>query len=167
MDSGKDFKVIGVELSKEAVEDANANALANGLCPPRYIASCSAAEAGIEGMLDAASKEYESVRSVESPNSGVVAVVDPPRTGLHPNVCRALRAQNAVTRVVFVSCNPKGLALRNDYVVRKGTLAHNAKVLCAHKGKGRPFILTAAVPVDIFPHTPHTELVCVFERENP
>lgn len=50
--------------------------------------------------------------------SHVVAVVDPPRAGLHRNVLRALLACPALKRLVFVSCNPDTLVL-------------NAGLLCA------------------------------------
>jgi tRNA (Uracil-5-)-methyltransferase len=47
----------------------------------------------------------------------VVAVVDPPRAGLHRTVLRALLGCAAIKRLVYVSCNPDSLAL-------------NAAVLC-------------------------------------
>ena len=36
----------------------------------------------------------------------VVAIVDPPRSGLHPSVIRTLRATARIQRIVYVSCNP-------------------------------------------------------------
>lgn len=48
----------------------------------------------------------------------IVAVVDPPRAGLHRSVLRALLACAALKRLVFVSCNPDTLVL-------------NAGLLCA------------------------------------
>lgn len=57
--------------------------------------------------------------------------------------------------------------LRNDYVVRGGMLADHARVLCdrrAGRGGGEPFRLVSAQPVDMFPHTPHCELVLRFDR---
>lgn len=43
--------------------------------------------------------------------SHLVAVVDPPRAGLHRNVLRALLACKELKRLVFVSCNPDSLVL--------------------------------------------------------
>ena len=83
-----------------------------------------------------------------------VAVLDPPRTGLSPSVCRALRASSAVGGVVFVSCNPHGHTLRRDFVLRGGNLAANARILCA-RGPTPPFRLCAAVPVDVSRHHPN------------
>jgi hypothetical protein len=54
----------------------------------------------------------------------VVAVVDPPRAGLHKDVLLALLACPAIKRLVFVSCNPDSLVL-------------NSKLLC---GRYRPDI---------------------------
>ena len=94
----------------------------------------------------------------------ITAVLDPPRTGLAPSVCKALRAESAIDRIVFVSCNPHGHTLRHDYVVKGGSLAANTKILCKSGGRSAPFILSRAIPVDLFPHTPHVELCLCFER---
>ena len=83
-----------------------------------------------------------------------VAVLAPPRTGLSPSVCRALRASEAVGGVVFVSCNPHGHTLRRDFVLRGGNLAANARILCA-RGPTAPFRLCAAVPVDVSGRQPN------------
>ena len=85
----------------------------------------------------------------------LVAVVDPPRGGLHHSVVRALRACSLVRRIVYVSCNPKG------------SLIENGTALCGPKSKtlkGQPFQPVRATPVDLFPHTAHCEMVMVFER---
>jgi 23S rRNA (uracil1939-C5)-methyltransferase len=73
-----------------------------------------------------------------------VVVVDPPRAGLHPEVPAALAALGA-RRVVYVSCNPRqavGDLLRLE---------------------GLGWETVGARPLDLFPHTPHTE--CVFTLE--
>jgi hypothetical protein len=57
----------------------------------------------------------------------ITVVLDPPRTGLAPSVCKALRAESAIDRIVFVSCNPHGHTLRHDYVVKGGSLAANTR----------------------------------------
>jgi hypothetical protein len=40
----------------------------------------------------------------------VVAIVDPPRAGLHKKVLAALRGCGAIRRLVYVACNPASLA---------------------------------------------------------
>jgi 23S rRNA (uracil1939-C5)-methyltransferase len=74
-----------------------------------------------------------------------VVVADPPRAGFHPKALRSL-AQLAAQRIVYVSCNP-------------ATLARDLQTLC-----GAGYRLTAVQPVDMFPHTPHIEVVVRLER---
>lgn len=95
-----------------------------------------------------ASREYE--------YDDVVAVVDPPRAGLHKNVLHALRAETRLRRLVYVSCNPDSMAL-------------NCADLCTPQGPrgdsgGAPFRPVKAMAVDLFPHTPHCEAVLLLER---
>ena len=88
-------------------------------------------------------------------SGNLVAIVDPPRGGLHGSVLKALRSCQLIRRVVYVSCNPKG------------SFIDNAVTLCAPTSKaikGKPFVPVRANPFDLFPHTPHTELLCIFER---
>ena len=179
-------RLVGVELDAGAVKDAVANAAANGITSgahflasraehamkcvvnlattedPAALASqieqASAAIAGGgQGNLDSLAAP-EGVASSEGPSRRIVALLDPPRAGLHKAVLLALRQCKAVDRLVYVSCNPTG------------SFVADAAALCAVGGgyhsrrPGHPFQLVKAVPVDLFPHTPHTELVAVFER---
>lgn len=158
-DSGVEMRVVGIESNSSAAADAIANAKANGLTSSKYEVMCARAEDGIEQVL------RHAVVDADAPQRAV-AVVDPPRTGMSPSVCRALRAAPGISTIVFVSCNPHGHTLRHDFVVKGGSLAANAKVLCAAKRDGPPaFRLRSCVPVDMFPHTPHCELVLCFQRE--
>jgi len=74
-----------------------------------------------------------------------VVVADPPRAGFHPKALRSLVALGA-QRVVYVSCNP-------------ATLARDLATLCA-----AGYRITAVQPLDMFPHTPHIEVVVRIER---
>jgi len=105
--------------------------------------SCYIADLERSRLQDVAARDGGAVRG-----AAAVAVLDPPRTGLSPSVCRALRASDAVGGIVFVSCNPHGHTLRRDFVLRGGNLAANARILCA-RGSTPPFRLCAAVPVDV------------------
>ena len=108
----------------------------------------------------------DSVLASKKASENAVAILDPPRTGMAPSVCKALRSANGVDRVVFVSCNPHGHTLRHDYVVKGGSLAANIKTLTGPRGRGAPFTLVRAVPIDMFAHTPHVELCLLLERSS-
>ncbi len=73
-----------------------------------------------------------------------VAVVDPPRAGLPPEVISAISAARP-RAIAYVSCDP-------------ATLARDAKLLGASG-----MTLTSATPVDLFPQTYHVETVAIFE----
>lgn len=73
-------KVTGIEMNGPAVEDAKANAELNGVGNTTFI--CSKAEAVLASIL----KQQEAQRS------NLVAVVDPPRAGLHKDCLRYAHA---------------------------------------------------------------------------
>ena len=160
--------VVGIERDADAVDDANQNAAANGLHPPRYMALAGTVEDLVQRCI--AERVEESSRRAAAADDHdrsagpIVAVLDPPRTGVAPGVCKALRAAKEISKVVFVSCNPHGHTLRRDYVVKGGSLGNNLRVLCGERGRGVPFKVARIVPVDLFPHTPHVELVVLAVR---
>lgn len=67
----------------------------------------------------------------------------------------AIRSASAIKRLVYVSCNPNS-AKRNFIELARPE---------SKQYKGEPFYPKSAVAVDMFPHTTHTELVILFERE--
>ncbi|XP_069469114.1 tRNA (uracil-5-)-methyltransferase homolog B isoform X2 [Ambystoma mexicanum] len=87
----------------------------------------------------------------------LTAVVNPSRSGLHYHVTRAIRNCRRIQSLVYVSCKPEGEAQRNFLEL---CCPPNAQ----KKLLGEPFKLERAVPVDMFPHTNHCELVLLFER---
>ncbi|HTK60084.1 MAG TPA: 23S rRNA (uracil(1939)-C(5))-methyltransferase RlmD [Candidatus Baltobacteraceae bacterium] len=116
---------LGVELDAPAIEQAKLTAEENGIANVRYLA-------------EAAEKlSWEA----EAPD---VVIVDPPRSGLHPEVRRTLLAKRP-ERIVYVSCNFR-------------TLATDLKDLL------RAYAAEPAVAVDLFPHTPHIETLVHLTR---
>ena len=73
-----------------------------------------------------------------------VCIVDPPRAGLHPRVPAALAALGP-RRIVYVSCNPAS-AVRD--AVQFDAVGYRVR---------------RAFPIDLFPHTPHLEVVLTLE----
>ncbi|TYZ59840.1 hypothetical protein PybrP1_005476 [[Pythium] brassicae (nom. inval.)] len=142
-------KVVGIELCRAATDDAAANAARNGVTNASFVNA--RAEDVMKDLLRAKRSDAEQAQQLER----VVAIVDPPRAGLHFQVLRALRGCRPVERVVYVSCNPTG------------SLIQDAMVLCGPTTKtlvGDAFEPVHAIPVDMFPHTPHCEMIIVFER---
>jgi 23S rRNA (uracil1939-C5)-methyltransferase len=82
---------------------------------------------------------------LEEAGSPDVVVVDPPRAGLSKKIIRRVIECEA-RRIVYVSCNPTTLAPNAAQLVEAG------------------YRLRRVTPVDMFPHTPHTECVAVLDR---
>jgi len=136
-------KVIGLEISESAVADAKKNATLNNITNIDFV--CGKAEDTLGPQI---AKHI-------SAGTETIAIVDPPRGGLHSKVLRALLKCKAIDRLVYISCNPK-------------TLADNAVLLCKPPSKATdratPFKPVKGVAVDMFPHTNHCEMIMLFER---
>lgn len=132
-------RVIGVELVAVAIEDAKKNAVGNGLEE-----KCSYMCARVEDALPAILSEHSTQK--------LTVVLDPPRAGCANSVIAAVRRCAAVQRVVFVACEA-ALSVPNMTSLVRDDL------------EGKPFKLTRCQPVDLFPHTPHCELVLQFDRQ--
>ena len=86
--------VTGVEIVKQAVEDARANAERNGIKNAEFFASDAAAAVP---RLIAEGKHLD------------VVILDPPRAGSDENTLNAVLTA-CPERIVYVSCNPATLA---------------------------------------------------------
>ena len=114
-------KVIGVEVVPQAVEDAKANALRNGITNAEFIC----------GDAGSAALELER-RGIKAD----VVVVDPPRKGLNADAIEAL-SRFAPKRIVYVSCDPATLARDVALLKEKGFMLKTATAAdlfprCAH-----------------------------------
>ena len=93
--SAQAAKVIGIEYVPEAIEDAKANAAANGITNCSFFAG---------DMKDILTDSF-----IAEQGRPDVMIVDPPRAGMHPDVVATiLRAEPG--RIVYVSCNPASQA---------------------------------------------------------
>jgi 23S rRNA (uracil1939-C5)-methyltransferase len=86
----------------------------------------------------------DAARALSDAGAFDLAVVDPPRAGMTPDVLRALVRAHA-RRICYVSCDA-------------ATLARDARALT-----DAGYRLVAATPIDLFPQTWHVETVAVFE----
>jgi tRNA (uracil-5-)-methyltransferase len=134
-------QVVGIEMVPSAIEDARRNAERNGVTNATWVVG------KVEDTL------RDELRKLP-PKARAVAIVDPPRPGLHGDVLRNLRNRADLSELVYVACNPN-------------TVAAAMKALCgpiSNKFSALPFHPVRAVAVDMFPGTPHCEFVVHFRR---
>ncbi|KAJ0970495.1 hypothetical protein J5N97_023372 [Dioscorea zingiberensis] len=110
----------------------------------------------------------------------VVAIVDPPRVGLHPIVIKTVRTHPGLRRLVYISCNPESLVAnaielctptadkpekaKGNRRWRSMSNAGLARQRAKSMPNSEPFRPVRAVAVDLFPHTQHCEMVMLLER---
>jgi 23S rRNA (uracil1939-C5)-methyltransferase len=118
-------KVIGLEYVAAAIEDAKANSKFNNINNTEFFAG---------DMKDLLTEAFLSQHGRPD-----VVITDPPRAGMHEDVCKML-LKGLPKRIVYVSCNP-------------ATQARDLKIL------SEKYTINAVQPVDMFPHTVHVENV--------
>jgi 23S rRNA (uracil1939-C5)-methyltransferase len=102
--------------------------------------------AGVRALAFAHASAEEFVRDRwPSRNAVDLVVANPPRTGMSGDVARGL-GERAAGRLVLVSCDPP-------------TLGRDVGILV-----GSGYRLRRAIPVDLFPQTPHVETVALLQR---
>jgi 23S rRNA (uracil-5-)-methyltransferase RumA len=127
-------EVAGFEVVSTAVEDAARNAIINEIYNARFFHADLSTR-----YFTAQGKRLQ--RQIPPPD---VIVTDPPRAGMHPKLVEEIIALGP-RRVVYVSCNP-------------ATQVRDVRLLC-----DGGYRLNTIQPVDMFPHTPHIENLCVLE----
>ena len=75
-----------------------------------------------------------------------VIVIDPPRAGLHPKALKRI-LEYGPEKLLYISCNPSTFARDVKEAVMAG------------------YSLGRVIPVDMFPHTMHIELVGLLQRQ--
>ncbi|CAN5468703.1 23S rRNA (uracil(1939)-C(5))-methyltransferase RlmD [soil metagenome] len=128
--AGQAKKVVGLEYVAAAIDDAKVNSKINNIHNTDFFAG------DIKDLLD------ESFLNTHGRPDTIIT--DPPRNGMHEDVCHMLLKANS-HRIVYVSCNP-------------ATQARDLKLL------SEQYEITAVQPVDMFPHTVHVENVVVMDR---
>ncbi len=129
-------QVYGVESQQENVRFAERNAELNGISNTIFL----------WGKLEDLLRERALFRAGPKPD---VAVLDPPRAGLHPEVFGPL-LEARVPTLLYLSCNP--LSLTRDL-----------KILLERDPRVR---VESAQLFDFFPHTTHSEILVTLRRMN-
>jgi 23S rRNA (uracil1939-C5)-methyltransferase len=123
-------KVIGLEYVKEAIEDAKVNSAINNIFNTEFFA----------GDI----RELLNEKFLSTHGRPDVVITDPPRAGMHEDVCRML-LQAEPRRIVYVSCNA-------------ATQARDLAIL------SEKYRIVEVQPVDMFPHTMHVENIVSLVR---
>lgn len=134
---GAAARLVGIEVVAEAVAAAEEAARLNGVAD-RCTYVCAPAEDCTDVLGEAG-----------------IAILDPPRSGLHKSVLRALR-ESHIAHIVYISCNPR-------------TLACDLYSLCAvDYDRGRygtvPFYVESVKAFNMFKWCEHVETVVFLER---
>lgn len=144
--SRKASQVVGFELVEAAVKNAEKNVAINGNLIDE--GKCKFYAGRAEYTMPSVAKEYS------GKSETIVGIVDPPRSGLHRDVLRALRTCKGLNRLVYVSCNAESQMRDLQY-------------LCYATEKKRPappFIPIKCIGADLFPMTNHVESMVFLER---
>ncbi|PKA58977.1 Zinc finger CCCH domain-containing protein 24 [Apostasia shenzhenica] len=129
--------VYGYEIIAEAVSIARRNAELNGIHNATFV----------QGDLNKIDGNFGN----DFPKPDIV-ISDPNRPGMHIKLIQYLLKLQA-SRIIYVSCNPATCARDLDY------LCHGLR----EKNLRGCYQLKSVQPVDMFPHTPHIECVCLLE----
>jgi len=123
-------KVIGLEYVSAAIDDAKINSQINNITNTDFYAG------DIKDLLD---DDFINIHGKPD-----VIITDPPRAGMHEDVCKML-LKSSPEKIVYVSCNP-------------ATQARDLKMLA------EKYEIKAVQSVDMFPHTMHVENVVLLLR---
>lgn len=124
--------VVGIESIQAAIDDAKANSSHN------HIGNATFLVGEVEIVLPQLVREGKKFD---------VAVLDPPRKGVHPDALQAV-LDTKPSRIVYVSCNPATLGRDIGAIVSAGYRA------------------TQVQPVDMFPQTSHVECCVSLVRKS-
>ncbi|XP_028117327.1 uncharacterized protein LOC114315116 [Camellia sinensis] len=131
--------VYGYEVVPQAISDACRNAKMNNINNATFV----------QGDLNKIDLNFG--KNFPKPD---IIISDPNRPGMHMKLIKYLLKLRA-PRIIYVSCNPATCARDLDY------LCHGV----AEQNIEGCYKLRSLQPVDMFPHTPHIECVCLLELQ--
>lgn len=132
---------IGIFCAKEAKEVIGVEMVEEAV----EVARKNAKKNNLQNAIFYAGKAEKILSSVLEKHSPEKVIIDPPRAGMHPDALKII-ANLDVKELVYISCNPTTLARDAEYLQEKG------------------WKLKIIQGVDMFPHTPHVEVVSLFEK---
>lgn len=135
--SKDDNYIIGVESNREAVLNANRNAVINSIVDARYFHGT--AEDVLPKLIDEGIEDFK-LEKID------LIVMDPPRAGCDKVLLDTI-GQVMPKSIVYVSCDP-------------ATLARDLAILCNEYG----YKLRKVCPVDMFPGSLNVEVVSCLSR---
>lgn len=127
--ASKAKRVVGIEYIPDAIEDAKVNSEINNINNTSFFAG---------DMKDLLTDEFVALNGKPD-----IIITDPPRAGMHEDVCKQLLKLEA-EKIVYVSCNP-------------ATQARDLAIL------DEKYKVIKVQPVDMFPHTEHVENVVLLK----
>lgn len=120
--------VVGIEYVEDAIFDAQENAKANQINNTTFIAG----------------DVKETLKTIKTQYKPDVVILDPPRSGIHPDVVSELLELNP-EKIIYVSCNAS-------------TQARDIQMLSSK------YSVVQYQPFDMFPHTSHVENIALLKN---
>lgn len=137
-------KVFGIEIVKEAVENANKLAELNGN-REKITNICGDAGKELPKLIQKIKENYITTNQDFNVKEKITIIIDPPRKGIDKGVIEGINSSNA-DKIIYISCNP-------------ATLTRDLELLKDN------YIINEVLPHDMFPQTPHIEtLVCLTKK---
>ncbi len=144
-------RVIGVDSVESAIADARQNARHNGIDNAEFFTADATAfmeelarDGGLGTISGQAAPLALATTAADIGPDELMIFMDPPRAGSTPQFISAA-SQLRPARIVYISCNP-------------ATQVRDLEEFAKHGYRA-----TRIQPVDMFPHTPHTECIALLE----
>lgn len=140
-------QVLGIEISPDAVKNAEDNSRANQI-DGSYI--CNSVEKVLNTELSQVLARAGCQRATENePSPSFSAILDPPRAGVSDKLMSRLAANPEISEIFYVSCNYRAVKLNLQTIISHGFTPKQIYVL------------------DMFPFTKEVECVFHFKRTPP
>ncbi len=132
------FKSFGIEIVKEAIDDANNLVKENGLNNIKNI--CGDVKNILPSLVKQCKQAYK--------DKNIIIILDPPRKGCDEEVLKTVLKADC-NKIIYISCNP-------------ATLARDLALLT----KDNLYEISLIRPYDMFPQTRHVETLVCMKRKN-